>query len=117
MSVALNELLDMFEGEGAIIFVERLQRGPPNFHVVACGTIRDAGTQPGTPDPVVSVLVVTEHVRWIPNLFRSTVRSIAHDRSVHTVYTQSEGLAEILAEEARRLCCCECGRSLERDLI
>jgi hypothetical protein len=54
------------------IAVEQVEHRPLNFHVVACSTIKECATQPGRPDPVLSLLVVTEHVRFDVNLFRST---------------------------------------------
>lgn len=124
MLVALNEMVDIFGGEGAMIFskadvtlcpfqtksnlVERKPHHPPQFHVVSCYTIRTASSCPSRPAPVIQVLVVTNQVRFHSDLLRDTIQTIALDVRVKTVCTQMEGLAEFLAGEARCLFVCQC---------
>jgi hypothetical protein len=45
-------------------------------------------------------------------MLSGTIRSIAHDRSVHTVCAEGMGLAELLAHDAGLMSCCQCGQAL-----
>ncbi|KAG2118572.1 hypothetical protein BD769DRAFT_1390627 [Suillus cothurnatus] len=104
MSVTVNEMLDIFGGEGAMIF-NRPHHGPNLFHVVSCATIKESCSCCGEPEPVIKVLVVTEHVHLYPDLL--IVHAIAHDGEIQSVCTQTEGLAEFLACQATLLCSCQ----------
>jgi hypothetical protein len=87
MSVALYELLHVFEDEGVFIFsqlralymststhanpVSRAPRGPPAFHIVRCADVMNSRIRLGLPDAALNVLFVTRHVRDHPALFAS----------------------------------------------
>ncbi|KAG2142123.1 hypothetical protein BD769DRAFT_1662253 [Suillus cothurnatus] len=112
MSVALMEILDVFEGKSVFIFIDRSSGVPPGFHLVPASDIRESPSRPTTPEPALSVLFVTRHVLDHPGLLYSTIRSIAQDRSVHTVCVEGMDLGELLAHEASLMCCCQCGEPL-----
>ncbi|KAG1894377.1 uncharacterized protein F5891DRAFT_1281675 [Suillus fuscotomentosus] len=112
MSTALLEVINLFNGAGAIIFVERYYHGPPQFHIVPCVNIKDSPSRPGAHEPAIRVLVVSEHVCMHPTMFAAVIWSIAHDPGVVTVCTESEELAELLAHEAGMICCVECGEDV-----
>ncbi|KAG2128462.1 hypothetical protein BD769DRAFT_1387503 [Suillus cothurnatus] len=109
MSVALMEILDVFEGKSVFIFIDRSSGVPPAFHLVPASDIRESPSRPATPEPALSVLFVTRHVLDHPGLLYSTIRSIAQDRSVHTVCVEGMDIAELLAHDASLMCCCQCG--------
>jgi hypothetical protein len=87
MSVALYELLHVFEGEGVFIFsqlhalymststhanpVLRTPWGPPTFHIVRCADVMNSRIHLGLPDAALNILFVTRHVRDHPALFAS----------------------------------------------
>ncbi|KAG1844464.1 hypothetical protein F4604DRAFT_1937505 [Suillus subluteus] len=99
MASVLMRLLDLFQDEGAIIFVDRRPRGPPLFHVVPFAAIKASGTVSGR-DTTCNVLVVTDTIYEEPEQLKRTVMALAYDLTVHTVCTQSVGLAEHLADDA-----------------
>jgi hypothetical protein len=45
-------------------------------------------------------------------MISGTIRSIAQDRSVHTVCVEGMDIAELLAHDASLMCCCQCGEAL-----
>jgi hypothetical protein len=84
MSIAINEMVEIFGSEGAMIFsqssfihhiilsettiLERPLCGPNLFHIVCCTTIKEAHSCGGEPKPVIKVLVVTKDVHLYPDL-------------------------------------------------
>ncbi|KAG2132655.1 hypothetical protein BD769DRAFT_1666095 [Suillus cothurnatus] len=79
MSIAINEMVEIFGSEGAMIF-KRPLCGPNLFHIVCCTTIKEARSCGGEPKPVIKVLVVTEDVHLYPDLL--TVHAIVHDSDI-----------------------------------
>ncbi|KAG2749907.1 hypothetical protein P692DRAFT_20873515 [Suillus brevipes Sb2] len=112
MSVALLEAVNLFDGNGAIIFVQRQTRKPPVFHVVPCANIRDSPSRPTAHEPAINILLVTEHICVHTAMFANVIQSIAHDPAVLTVCAESEELAVLLVREATTICCIECGEDV-----
>ncbi|KAG2356230.1 hypothetical protein BDR07DRAFT_1492206 [Suillus spraguei] len=95
---AIMYLLGLFQDEGAIIFVEHHGRGMPLFHVVPCTDIKASGTI-SRRDPTCNVLVVTDALYDALEQLSWTVRALAYDIMVDTVFTESVSLAEHLAAD------------------
>lgn len=79
MSIALNEMTDIFRGDGTFIFskpwgmplctfgsksslFEHKPHHPLYSHVVSCYIIREALNCPSPPAPIICMLVITEQV-------------------------------------------------------
>ncbi|KAG2122657.1 hypothetical protein BD769DRAFT_1670579 [Suillus cothurnatus] len=99
MTSAVMHLLELFQDKGAFIFVQRQERGPPVFHIIACADIITSGTVGGK-DPTCNVLIVTDCIYEVPEQLKRTILSIAYDWTVDTVCAQSVELAERLVGDA-----------------
>jgi hypothetical protein len=102
MLVTLNEIVDIFGGNGAIIFnkpsvtlhpfhtksvlVEHNLYCLPQFHIVSCHNIRQASSCPSKPAPVLQLLVVTEHVRLQSELLRCILFALQCDTFILTIH-------------------------------
>ncbi|KAG2112602.1 uncharacterized protein F5147DRAFT_771143 [Suillus discolor] len=102
MSSSIMELLEIFDGNGAFIFVHRQGHPIPEFDIASGHNIITAGI-PYRRCPDAEVLFVMDDLLTNEAQRRRTVETIVNDCSVITVYAQSVELAEQLASEARRM--------------
>ncbi|KAG1823152.1 hypothetical protein EV424DRAFT_1534514 [Suillus variegatus] len=102
MSAAVLDLIEMYDGEGAVIFIQRQSRGKPAFEVKSSAEVKaSAQAQTGT-QPLNSVLVAIDGLYHNPLMLASMVRSIANDVTVDCVYAESVELANFLVTEATK---------------
>ncbi|KAG1876573.1 hypothetical protein DFJ58DRAFT_835884 [Suillus subalutaceus] len=102
MSSSIMELLEIFDGSGAFIFVHRQGRPMPGFDVVSGADIIAFGI-PYTRRPNSGVLLAMDELLANADQCTRTVETIVKDRRVITVYAESVELAERLASDARTL--------------
>ncbi|KAG1844461.1 hypothetical protein F4604DRAFT_1937502 [Suillus subluteus] len=102
MTDAITELVELFDAEGAFIFIHHQGRPCPAFEVVSANVIRDFGC-PHVRRHYTGVLLAMDDLYTNESQLIRTIQTIAIDRNIITVYTESVRLAEYLASEARRL--------------
>ncbi|KAG1841606.1 hypothetical protein C8R48DRAFT_781316 [Suillus tomentosus] len=100
---AISEVAEIFDGRGAFIYVQRQGRASPAFDIVAASEVRTFGT-PYHRRPTTGIFLVMDDFNGNDSLLARTIRTIAFDTQVVTVYTESVQLAQYLASEASRLC-------------
>ncbi|KAG1831611.1 hypothetical protein EV424DRAFT_1534279 [Suillus variegatus] len=100
MTHAMDSLLNVFAGHAAFIFIDRLSRDSPQFHVVPSSHIRQSGSHSAFHEPAISILVVTRDIFCQPASLARVIHSIAYDTAVHTVCAEGVALAEFLATDA-----------------
>ncbi|KAG1874163.1 hypothetical protein C8R48DRAFT_769559 [Suillus tomentosus] len=99
---SVAELIDLFDAEGAFIFVERCDSEKPRFHVENASTIREAGGHfPTRAD--AGALIAPDLLFDMPAMLADMARSLANDISVAIVFAYTEDLATRLVTEAMKL--------------
>ncbi|KAG2112600.1 uncharacterized protein F5147DRAFT_650771 [Suillus discolor] len=102
MSAAVMDLVEIFNGEGAFVFVDRPAGGPPIFHVQ-----RSADLQAGSPQLAgcsgSGVMLATEELRKYPTQLIAMVHRLANDTTVTAAYADTIEMAEYLVAEARKV--------------
>ncbi|KAG1880595.1 hypothetical protein C8R48DRAFT_767367 [Suillus tomentosus] len=99
---SVAELVELFDAEGAFIFVERTGIQKPRFHVEKASTIKAAGCHfPTRVD--AGVLIAPDLLYDMPAMLGEMARSLANDMSVAIIYAYTEDLANHLVSEAMKL--------------
>ncbi|KAG2122506.1 hypothetical protein BD769DRAFT_1389597 [Suillus cothurnatus] len=102
MTDAISELAEIFDGEGAFIFVHRQGGLCPLFKVVTAKDIKDFNC-PHARRHVNGVLLAMEHMCSNDGELARIVQTLANDCDITTVYAESVLLGEDLASQARSL--------------
>ncbi|KAG1869561.1 hypothetical protein F4604DRAFT_1926954 [Suillus subluteus] len=102
MSAAVLDLIDIYDGEGAVILIQHHNGGKPAFDVkTSAEVLASPGSVSGL-QPSRSVLVAINGLYNNAVMLASMVRSIANDIAVECVYAESVELANFLVTEARK---------------
>ncbi|KAG2123118.1 hypothetical protein BD769DRAFT_1670198 [Suillus cothurnatus] len=102
MSAAAMDLIEIFDGEGAFIFVDRPVGGMPIFHVQTSSALRAGEPQvAGRAD--CGVMLATEELRQYPAQLNSMIQTIANDITVSAAFSDTVEMAQYLATEARKV--------------
>jgi len=102
MSSAVLDLIDVYDGEGAVIFIQRQMRGRPTFCVKSSAEVKASGASQTSESSSSSVLVAINGLYANPVMMASMVKSIANDLTVDCVYAESLELANFLVMEAMK---------------
>ncbi|KAJ8591566.1 hypothetical protein M405DRAFT_932061, partial [Rhizopogon salebrosus TDB-379] len=102
MSSAIMEFVEIFDGEGAFIFVQRASRSKPEFEVITSAQIKASGSLYAGRNTANVLLAMDELYNNGPQLTR-IIESIANDMTVSVVFAESVNLAEYLAVEASKI--------------
>ncbi|KAG1876931.1 hypothetical protein C8R48DRAFT_768497 [Suillus tomentosus] len=103
MWAALLDLIELYDGEGAVIFVQRQNRGRPTFEVNSSADVKEFAEGVTGHGSLNSVLVAPNGLYHNPLMLASMVRSMANDVTVHCVYAESLELAYFLVAEATKI--------------
>ncbi|KAG1866007.1 hypothetical protein F4604DRAFT_1682999 [Suillus subluteus] len=102
MFAAVLELIEIYDGEGAVIFIECQNCGNPRFEVMNSADVKAfAGSQMPV-ETFHSFLVALNGLYDNPLMLASMVRSIAKDVTMHCVYAELVELAKFLVMEAQK---------------
>ncbi|KAG1893560.1 uncharacterized protein F5891DRAFT_1196187 [Suillus fuscotomentosus] len=102
MSAAALDLIEMFDGEGAFVFVDRQPGSLPVFHVQTSADLRSSGVQ-AAGQSNHGVILALEELRRYPGQLRQTVQRIANDLTLTAAFADTVDMAEYLASEARKI--------------
>ncbi|KAG2134385.1 uncharacterized protein EDB93DRAFT_1107302 [Suillus bovinus] len=96
MSAAVLDLINLYDGEGAVIFIEHQNRGKPSFDMKSSAVVKALAG--GKMTGHSSVLVAVNNLYHNPLMLASRWPKI----SVDCVYAESVELANFLVAEARK---------------
>ncbi|KAG1891899.1 uncharacterized protein F5891DRAFT_1197267 [Suillus fuscotomentosus] len=102
LAPAVVDFIEIFDGVGSFIFVERSNEDRPTFHIQTCNEISAAKSHfPTKADP--SVLYAGSLLREKPDMLRGMITTIANDVTVSVIYAESDDLAHYLVGEAGKM--------------
>ncbi|KAG1872002.1 hypothetical protein C8R48DRAFT_670409 [Suillus tomentosus] len=102
MSAAVMDLVEIFNGEGAFIFVDHLAGTAPIFYV-QCSADLQAGSPQLAGCSGTGVMLATEELRKYPTQLIAMVYRLANDTTAMEVYADTIKMAEYLVAEARKV--------------
>ncbi|KAG2131549.1 hypothetical protein BD769DRAFT_1666584 [Suillus cothurnatus] len=102
LSPSVAELIEIFDVEGAFVFVERCGEERPRFYVQRAREIKDAGSHFPTREDA-SVLIAPDLLFNMPVMMNDLVGRLANDITVDIIYAYTDELARHLVSEAIKL--------------